>query len=167
MKINKLLSFLCLTMLLVALVGCKDDKPEIGEPFSKSEGLTAKDWVISEVFLVDESNPAKTERNISSFYTNTENPLAISFNADGSFLVNPGDGLNFFPDAGTWSFDNNDAPRQIVLVSTIGETTIAPLGGPTRINDQQLKINFVKRSCVKEGVDEPALGYRLIFNRKQ
>ena len=166
MKINKLLSFLCFTMLLVAVVGCKDDEAEIGEPFSKSEGLTAKDWVISEVFLVDESNPAKPERNISPFYTSGENLLAISFNADGSFKVTAGDGLNFFPAAGTWSFDNNDAPKQIILVSTGGETTIAPLGGPTRISDQQLKINFVKRSCPKDGEDKPALGYRLVFNRK-
>src|SRR5690554_5260803 len=151
MKINKLYSFLCFTMLLVALVGCKDDETEIGEPFSKSEGLTAKDWVIAEAFLVDESNPAKPERNISSFYTNGDNLLAISFNADGSFEVSPGDGLNFFPNSGTWSFDNNDAPKEIILVSSDGETTVAPLGGPTRISDQQLKINFVKRSCLKDG----------------
>jgi len=166
MKINKLYSFLCFTMLLVALVGCKDDETEIGEPFSKSEGLTAKDWVIAEAFLVDESNPAKPERNISSFYTNGDNLLAISFNADGSFEVSPGDGLNFFPNSGTWSFDNNDAPKEIILVSSDGETTVAPLGGPTRISDQQLKINFVKRSCLKDGEDKPALGYRLVFNRK-
>lgn len=167
MKINKIYSFLCVAMLAIALVGCKDDEPEIGEPFSKSKGLTAKAWVISEVFLVDESNPAKPERNISSFYTNEDNLLAISFNADGSFEVAPGEGLNFFPDAGTWSFDNNEAPREIILVSTNGETTVAPLGGPTRISDQQLKINFVKRSCVGDGEDKPALGYRLVFNRKQ
>src|SRR5690554_3623517 len=167
MKINKLLSFLCFTTLLFALVGCKDDEAEIGTPFSKSEGLTAKEWVISEVFLVDESNPAKPERNISPFYTSGQNLLGISFNADGTFQVAPGDGLNFFPSEGTWSFDNNEAPKQIVLVSIDGETTVAPLGGPTRISDQQLKINFVKKSCTKDGEDQPALGYRLIFNRKQ
>lgn len=150
----------------MATQGCKDDEPEIGEPFSKTEGLTATDWIISEVFLVDESNPAKPERNISNYYTGGSNLLAVSFKSDYTFNVTSGDGLNFFPDAGTWSFDNNDAPKEIILVSTDGVTTVAPLGGSTRISDQQLKINFVKRSCTEGGEEKAALGYRLVFNRK-
>lgn len=166
MKINKIYLFSCLMMLIVATQSCKDDEPEIGEPFSKIEGLTATDWIISEVFLVDESNPAKPERNISNFYTGGTNLLSISFKSDYTFIVAPGDGLNFFPDAGTWSFDNNDAPKEIILVSTDDVTTVAPLGGSTRISDQQLKINFVKRSCAEGGEEKAALGYRLVFNRK-
>ncbi|NEN23758.1 hypothetical protein G3O08_09620 [Cryomorpha ignava] len=166
MKIKKIVLLFYLMIALVAIQGCKEEEPEIGEPFSKIEGLTATDWIISEVFLVDESNPAKPERNISNFYTGGSNLLAVSFKSDYTFSVTPGDGLNFFPDAGTWSFDRNDAPREIILVSTDGVTTVAPLGGPTRISDQQLKINFVKRSCSEDGEEKAALGYRLIFNRK-
>ena len=118
------------------------------------------------VNYVDETNPAKPERNISNFYTGGSDLLEISFKQDYTFTVSPGAGLNFFPDAGTWSFDRNDAPKEIVMVSTDGVTTIAPLGGPTRISDQQLKINFVKRSCADGSEDKAALGYRLVFNRK-
>lgn len=166
MKVNKILLILSLIFAIGAMQSCKEDEAEIGEPFGKIEGLTATDWLISEVFLIDESNPAKPERNISGFYTGGSNLLAISFNPDFTFAVTPGDGLNFFPDAGTWSFDNNEAPKEIILVSTDGETTVAPLGGPTRISDQQLKINFVKKSCLVGGEEKAALGYRLVFNRK-
>lgn len=166
MKINKLYLIACLMIAMVAIQGCKEDEAEIGVPFDKVEGLTATDWVISEVFLVDETNPAKPERNISNFYTGGSDLLEISFKQDYTFTVSPGAGLNFFPDAGTWSFDRNDAPKEIVMVSTDGVTTIAPLGGPTRISDQQLKINFVKRSCADGSEDKAALGYRLVFNRK-
>lgn len=166
MKINKIYLLFWLVIVAAALQGCKDDEAEIGEPYSKIEGLTATDWIISEVFLVDESNPAKPERNISGFYLGGSNLLAISFKPDYTFSVTPGDGLNFFPNTGTWSFDKNDSPKEIILVSTEGVTTVAPLGGPTRISDQQLKINFVKRSCAQDGEDKAALGYRLVFNRK-
>jgi len=166
MKINKLYSLFFLVIVLASLQGCEEDEPEIGEPFSKVEGLTATDWIISEVYLVDETNPAKPERNISSFYTSTDNLLFVSFSTDGTFNVTPGDGLNFFPDAGTWSFDDDNAPTEIILVSTDGVTTVAPLGGPTRISDQQLKINFVKRSCPDGAEEKAALGYRLVFNRQ-
>ncbi len=148
------------------LVSCNDDDiPLIGEPFSKSEGLTATPWVIDEVYLVDEGNPAKPERNISTFYTSGTQKLEVKFNTDGTFQVTPGDGLNFFPSEGTWAFDDNEAPRNIILTSP-GNVVTAPLGGPTRINDSQLKINFAKRSCDDDGELKPVLGYRLVFNRK-
>lgn len=166
MKVQKLYTMLCLAGLLIAASSCKENIPEIGEPFSKVEGLTANEWVISEVFLIDESNPARPERNISKFYTEGGNPLAVSFRTDRSFEVTPGDGLNFFPASGTWSFDNDETPTKIIMTAPDGEITEAPLGGPTRISDANLKINFVKKSCFKDGKEEPALGYRLVFNRK-
>jgi hypothetical protein len=148
-------------------VGCKDDdEVPIGEPFDKTEGLTATSWIIDEVYLVDEASPNKAEYNISEFYTSSENRLEVKFDADGSFAVTPGDGLNFFPDMGTWSFDDPVAPRRIIIVDQNNVETIAPLGGPTRISDSQLKINFAKRSCLEEGEEKSVLGYRLVFNRK-
>lgn len=152
--------------MVMIMPACKETIPDIGEPFSKVAGLTANDWVIAEVYLIDEGNLARPERNITKYFTETGNPLSISFHSDGSFEVVPGDGLNFFPDSGTWSFDDNEAPTKIILVSEDGQITEAPLGGPTRISESQLKINFVKEYCFKDGKEEPALGYRLVFNRK-
>lgn len=163
MKYLNRLSFL---LILVLAASCnKDDIPPIGEPFDKVEGLTATEWIISEAYLVDESNPAKPERNISDFYT-TGDRLEINFNGDGTFEVTPGAGLNFFPESGTWAFDNNNAPTEIILTDQNMVQTVAPLGGPTRISDPQLKINFAKRFCDEDGEQKAALGYRLVFNRK-
>ncbi|MCA1762736.1 MAG: DUF5004 domain-containing protein [Flavobacteriales bacterium] len=164
MKTSK---YFILTFIIAFAFGCKDDDiPPIGEPFDKGEGLTATDWLVAEAYLVDQSNPANPERDISGFYTESDNQLELSFNIDGTFEVVPGDGLNFFPESGTWSFDDPDYPRNLLLVSEEGATTVAPLGGPTRISDQQLKIIFTKRTCTEEGVEKPILGYRLVFNRK-
>lgn len=164
MKTSK---YLVLSFLVAFAFGCEDDDiPPIGEPFDKAEGLAATDWIVAEAYLVDQSNPANPERDVSVFYTESENQLELSFDIDGTFEVVPGDGLNFFPESGTWSFDDPDYPRNLILVSPQGAETIAPLGGPTRISDQQLKIIFTKRTCTVDGEEKPALGYRLVFNRK-
>lgn len=163
MKINILKRIFYLSICLLALSGCKEDEAEIGEPYSKVEGLTATDWVISEVFLVDEGNPAKPERNISAQVVTTD-PLELSFKTDGSFTANAEN--SFFPLNGTWSFDNDNTPKKIILVDSDGTHTDVPLGGPTRISDAQLKINFVKQSCPDGADEKAALGYRLVFNRK-
>lgn len=163
MKYLNKLSFLFI--LLVALSCKKDDIPPIGEPYDKVEGLTATSWIVEEAYLVDESNPAKPERDISGFYT-TGDRLEVKFNADGTFEVTPGSGLNFFPESGTWAFDNKSTPTEIVLTDENMVETVAPLGGPTRISDPQLKINFIKRYCDDDGEQKAALGYRLVFNRK-
>lgn len=152
--------------LILFFTGCKDDDHgEIGDPLSKIEGLTASPYEIAEVYLVDEGNPARPERNISQYYMGGD-LLAVKFNADFTFEVTPGTGLNFFPESGTWSFDDNYAPSKIILVSSDGVTTEAPLAGPTRLVDSQLKIAFIKRYCEVDGEQKAALGYRLIFNRK-
>ncbi len=163
MKINILNRIFLLSLCLFALSGCKEDESEIGEPFSKVEGLTATDWIMNEVFLVDEGNPAKPERNITDQVI-TADPLVLSFKTDGSFTS--GAANSFFPLTGTWSFDDQNTPTKIILVSPDGAMTDAPLGGPTRKSDTQLKINFVKRSCPDGADEKAALGYRLVFNRK-
>lgn len=157
---------LLVSLVAISITSCKeDDDTEIGDPFSKIEGLTATDWIVAEVFLVDESNPAKPERDISNYYTSTANRLEMSYNIDGTFVVTAGDGLNFFPSSGSWMFDNDQAPTAIILTSDEGVTEM-PLAGPTRISDAQLKIQFVKEYCQVEGVSKGKLGYRLVFNRK-
>ena len=161
---SKIIHFIFVGLLIIS---CQDDDDApIGEPFDKAEGLSATGWVIDEAFLVDESSPNKAEFNISEFYVSTDNKLEIKFDINGEFEVTPGDGLNFFPDQGTWSFDDPFAPREIIIVDENGVQTIAPLGGPTRITDSQLKINFAKRSCDDDGELKSVLGYRLVFNRK-
>ncbi len=153
------------TAFVMALTGCKDDEPEIGEPFSKIEGITATGWQIAEAFLVDENNPAKPEQDISEYYTSSDNLLEINFSADGSYEVIEGDGIAFLPLTGTWSFNDNAAPTSIIFVGDNGEVITAPLDGPTRIVDSQLKIRFEREYCQIDGESKPVLGYRVVFNR--
>lgn len=144
--------------------GCKEDETEIGEPFGKTDGLVATGWVVNQVFLVDEGNPSKPERDISQFYTSGTELLEIKFEQDGTFQTFSGDGVNFFPDAGTWSFNDPLTPSSIMLVSD-DQTIDSPLGGPTRIVDTELKMN-VQRFCNIDGEEQAVLGYRLVFLRK-
>jgi len=151
-------------VLAVLFQGCKEDEPEIGEPFGKSEGLTATPWVVSQVFLVDEGNPSKPEREVSEFFTSGTDLLEIDFNSDGTFETTPGEGVNFFPESGTWSFNNPNTPTTITLASP-DLTIVSPLGGPTRISDPELKLN-VQRTCTDGGEEKAVLGYRVVFVRK-
>ncbi len=158
--------FIILSLLVIGLTGCKDDEAEIGEPYSKIEGLTATDWIVEEVYLVDESNPAKPEKSVTEYYTSGDTRMEMDFKTDGTFTVTSGDGLNFFPPSGTWSFDYDAAPTKIILISDEGVVTDAPLAGPTRITDAQLKIQIVHSYCQVEGESKGVLGYRIVFNRK-
>lgn len=163
MKNNYRLIWLLLAGFII-FQGCKEDDPEIGEPFGKTEGLTATGWVVNQVFLVDEGNPAKPEREISSYYTEGGNLLEIRFNEDGTFETIPGDGVNFFPESGTWAFNDPNTPSGITFTSD--EVVFeSPLGGPTRISDNELLLN-VPRFCFIDGEDKAVLGYRLVFVRK-
>lgn len=164
---HKYFIFLFVSCLALGLTSCEDDEADIGTPFSKIEGLTATDWIVEEVYLIDESNPAKPERSITDYYTSGDERLEMSFSADGTFTVTSGEGLNFFPPSGTWSFDNDAAPTKIILISEEGEVTDAPLAGPTRITDEQLKIQLVKYFCQVDGVSKGMLGYRMVFNRME
>ncbi len=161
---NKLNLVYLLMLIMFVSQGCKEDEAEIGEPFDKTEGLTATDWVISEVYLVDEGNPSKPQREISEFYVSGTDLLQMSFDANGTFESIQGDGLNFFPPSGEWNFNDLSAPTKIIFTSN-GEIFDAPLGGPTRISDNQLILN-VEKSCFVDGEEKAVLGYRFVFNRK-
>lgn len=164
MKNTTLYFFLFLACTVLFTTACKEDEAEIGEPFSKVEGITATDWILDEVFLVDEGNPSRPERNISENTVSDDDPLILSFEQDGTFTSNAPN--PFFPSTGTWSFDNASTPTKIIFVDAGGNTTDAPLGGPTRISDSQLKINFTRQTCNIDGEEKAVLGYRLVFNRK-
>jgi len=154
-----------LAVAVVSLQACKDDDREIGDPWDHVEGLTANDWILTDVEIIDEGNPSRPRRGLSQFFVGGENVLSLKFETDGTFASVPGDGGEVFPLTGTWAFDRNEAPRFINIVDG-NENVIANLGSPVRIIDPQLKLELVKKTCVVDGAVRPALGYRFIFNRK-
>ncbi len=152
-------------LIAAMLVSCKPEpEGELGTPFSKMEGLTATSWEIERVVIVDGADPAKTERDFSSFYLGGENKLTAKFDADGTFDVTPGDGLNFLPLSGTWQFNDPMYPTQIVL-NPEGDTQILYLESPTRIIETRLRLRFDKHECLIDDEWAVVYSYGLIFKR--
>jgi len=151
----------------VAISGCRDIRDaELGEPFSKIEGLTLTQWEITSISIVDGADPARSSRDFGDFYLNGDSKLTLDFNDDGTFMVEVGDGLNFLPSDGTWQFDDPDYPTKIILNAATNPQELQ-LEAPTRKIDQELKVRFDKYFCVlEEGEPEvPVYSYRLIFQR--
>ena len=168
MKMSKKFTNLKLMLIASVLVmsSCREDRSaDLGEPLSKIEGLVATPWVISEVYIVDGADPANTSRDFSSFYVSGESLLSLNFSEDGTFQVQPGDGLNFLPEGGTWEFDNKEFPTRIIMDGG-DESLELQLEAPTRIIEQQLKVRYDKYACELDGEIKPVYSYRLVFNRE-
>jgi len=166
MKINFLITTLVGALILVT--SCRDlSEKEIGTPFSKIEGLSATDWEITKVEIVDGADPAQSSKDFSDFYLNGDSKLRLSFSSDGTYQVFPGEGLNFFPSSdGLWKFNNDEAPNEIIL-NPDSDPQILSLESPTRIVDQELNVKYDKHFCVlEEGEPEvPVYSYRMSFQR--
>lgn len=115
----------------VVVYSCKTDTPEIGEPFSKIEGLS-DDWELIQLKHTDILS--KVDENFvdlsASFIGVT--PMRMSFKNDFTFSIAPGSSFNKFPMTnGTWAFDDNDFPTQVRLTGN-GETIELQLLEPVR-----------------------------------
>ncbi len=158
-------TWLAALAVVVLTQGCREDAPEIGDPWSHIEGITATPWILTEVDLIDEGNPSRPRRSISRFFTEGESQMTLNLTEDGHFESVPGDGGQVFPLDGTWSFDLDEAPRRVTFVGD-DETIVANLGRPVRIIDPELRLELVKKSCIVDGEVRAALGYRFTFVRQ-
>ena len=160
-------NILILFFAFLILTGCHKERgedAELGTPFSKVEGLSAAPWIVTSVSIQDGVDPALSTRDFSPFYLSGNNKLQISFDKDGTFMVVPGDGLNFLPLEGTWTFDDEFAPRKIILTSSNGTQELQLLG-PTRIVDEEFKFRFDKYKCEIDGEVIPVYSYIANFVR--
>ncbi len=161
--------FLLLILILTSFVvsNCKKTYT-LDPPGSKIEGLGGT-WELYSVVQVDQTDLAKAERDLSSFYLGdgSTDVMKITFNSsDFTFEVELGEiGRNFLPDSGTWEFDDDNFPQFIYLKDDEGNVTELEMLGPTRPQDQQLKFSF-NRSCTIDGELIEYVGYRYEFNRK-
>lgn len=155
----------CIALIAAAFVSCKPQpEGELGTPFSKMEGLTATPWEIEQVVIVDGADPAKSERDFSSFYLGGDSKLTVNFDADGTFDITPGEGLNFLPESGAWQFNDPNYPTQIIL-NPEGDTQILYLESPTRIIETRLRVRFDKHECFINDEWSVVYSYGLIFKR--
>jgi hypothetical protein len=156
--------FVLALMVAAVFTGCKDDDPSIGDPWSHVEGLTSTAWVLVEVDLIDEGNPARPSKSLTSSLVGGDTETTLNFDADGTFQSIQAPGIQVFPSEGSWAFDRSEAPRRIDL-STGTDVIQANLGAPVRPVDPQLRLELVKRTCNVDGEEKAALGYRFVFNR--
>lgn len=141
---NSVLAVLAATLIFVS---CKPEtKGELGEPFDKVEGLSGT-WQVTKFSQIDLNNPIQEERDLSEFFiVPGEDATTISFTKDTrQFTVVPGPGRNYFGLEGTWSFDNDDAPSFLNLISETDSSTFT-LGSMVRSFDNTLVLQL-KRSC--------------------
>lgn len=166
-KMKKQTLFLGAALIFAALSlqSCNDDDRVIGEPWSHIEGLTSTGWILSEVSIIDEANPSRPTRSLSKFFTTGDDLMTLNFSSDGDFVSVPGQGGQVFPLSGTWSFDLDEAPRRINMLSD-GEVFVANLGAPVRPVDQRLLLELVTRTCTVNGEEKPVIGYRFVFDRQ-
>ncbi|TNE78550.1 MAG: hypothetical protein EP332_14115 [Bacteroidetes bacterium] len=164
------LGIMGLSLAMMSMQACRKDRPEIGEPFSKTDGL-ADSWVLTKVLQVDEANPLKESRDLSEYYglggsggTGTA-ILEIMFDGtDRQFRMTPGQGKNFlapgFKDPltidslrlkGSWSFTNElnpsfaeTAPEGIQLINAMDDTVSLLLDAPVRPYDTELGLKIVR-----------------------
>ena len=112
--------FTVFIILVLALASCEPvEYGELGEPFSKIEGI-AGTWKVTELVQVDETALAQgglyTEQDLTDHF-NFSN-YTITFNVDAgslpsSFDVVTGGSPSFIDTTGTWTFDNNDFPTEV------------------------------------------------------
>lgn len=104
-------------VLAVLLTACfPDELKDIGLPFSKKEGITGE-WKVISVTQVDEI--AKKEGATSFSIDLTDmfgfSDFEIAFNADGTFSVNENPSPAFIDLSGTWAFDDDEFPKEVLL----------------------------------------------------
>jgi hypothetical protein len=166
----KLTYFTLISLLLFGFSACQETKDLVLEaPMSKITGISDT-WKLSKVVQADllTNIPERSELDLSNLYIGTE-PMSISFTADGNYTLTPGTTLNYIGGSGTWSFNNNDYPTQINLVSN-GVNTTLQLFAPTREVDNTLEVGAIQYCSVPDnnGVLQatPAVGYMYIFDRQ-
>ncbi len=139
MKIYKVLSIL---LGIVLISSCKKEEFNIGTPYSKVKGISAH-WVLKEVWQADEI--AETPPlNVSSVMVG-DVPSTLSFTDQGrNYSMDPGSSVQYIPVSGTWSFDDEEYPTQVVLNNN-GENYTLHLKKPVReLVDTTLEFQYIR-----------------------
>lgn len=166
MKINQLNILLVLLALLFLISSCKEDSKPIGDPLSQINGIVDT-WRLNNVNQVDELNDKSNNFIDVSTIMMGSDAAEITFNADKSFTLNPGTIRNFFPIDGSWAFDDDDYPSQIILTDTNGETILDMLS-PVRENvDNRLEVKYIRpiNDCADLEGKRGAISYEYYFER--
>ncbi len=109
------------TILVIALVACEPvEYGELGDPFSKIEGIEGS-WIATEIIQVDETALAQgglyTEMDLTNLFNFSNYTITFHVdanNAPSTFTVASGGAPSFIDTTGTWTFDNNELPAEVL-----------------------------------------------------
>ncbi len=166
MKINQLNILLALVVVLLALSSCKEDIKPIGDPLSQVNGI-ADTWKLYHVNQVDELNDKSDNFIDVSTIIMGATPAEITFNPDKTFTLNPGTMRNFLPVDGSWAFDDEDYPSQIILTDSNGETVLDMLSPVREKVDNRLEVKYIRpiNGCADLEGKRGAVSYEYYFER--
>lgn len=145
---------------------CKPElKGELGEPTDKVAAMDGP-WEISAFKQRDENNPIKEVRDLSDFYIIPgEDPTQLSFNSsDRTYSVVPGAGKNYFGTGGTWRFDDDIAPSELIL-ETATDTFSLALGSMPRTFDPLISFELPRYCVDAEGNKTATVTYIINLTR--
>lgn len=140
-------SLIALLAFALLLPACKEKiEGEIGEPYDKVAGMNGT-WELTNFIQKDLNNPIKEERDLSSFYIQDGiTPLQLTFDSnDRSYDVALEVGKNYFGTGGTWGFDDDLYPSNVILFDDT-DTLQFDLGRMVRTFDNTLSIEL-PRGC--------------------
>lgn len=156
---KKTLLFSALAALIVA--GCKPEPyEEIGPDYSLTEGMTGT-WVLNAVTQTDQTQPVPESVDISDFFQDDPMILTFDYTSRRYTVDDPGAGLSFFGDGGTFVFDDPDFPEQLFMNTDDGNTYQMSLTQMVRPIDNRMGFIIEMSRC-----DEPNITYNMDFNRQ-
>jgi hypothetical protein len=156
----KNLMFLVLVISMVA--ACKPEPyKEIGLRYDLAKGVNGS-WKIDMVEGVDLTLPVPEARDISGFYTEAENPLGLTFDADSEMysVVNPQTPGNIFGQGGIYAFDDPNFPSRLSLYNSGNDTIVVDLLNMVREIDPNMGLSFTRSNCGTE-----YFRYNYVFKR--
>lgn len=153
-----------LALPFMMMASCRPDQPtDPGTAMVAGQGV-AGTWVQSGATVYDITLPVPETQDLTKFYTKTGNGWTITFNNDGSYVVDQaGKGPNPFGASGEWSFDTAYYPTNMNIMATGDSvsTDIKMLNAP-RENDIYFGVSFEVEKC-----NTPVSRYEFIFTRQQ
>lgn len=146
-------------LVIVLMAGCTSgvEDLKIGEPFSQKQAAI-DEWTLVQVRHVDELSALKPYANLTSMFTQTEATLVLS---EGTFEYTQPAGPAFLANTGTWAFDDEEYPAEVIL----NGTQSLKLGAPIRSANDTLILKL-ERKCPANGQDRTVSSYQFVFKRK-
>ncbi|HMG16795.1 MAG TPA: DUF5004 domain-containing protein [Saprospiraceae bacterium] len=147
---------------------CTKDEPVIGEAFSHVKGISDT-WVLTHVKQSDEI--AESEPlDVTDVMVGGDPSMMVFNEANRTYTLTSGSSVQFIPGSGTWAFDDEKYPSNVV-VSSGGNSYTLNLQKPVREKvDDVLEFKYIRPigdCAVLENNKVGAVGYIYTYQRKK